>query len=534
MMKNKIYLGIILLFVALVGCQTDDAYDAPTELSDVGFYTSQGQALELQLNVFDFMTFSDLSQGATDHTWFFDTGISMLEGPIERNDTDYEARIIYPGARSSNEKTINLYFQESGIKTVRLYNTFKDSVTFRGNNGVDDYYVGSEWIDNKWVIDTTFNVKVFDTIISEIIVKQNSQIVNHKSTDTIYVEAGELLEFTDITTIGEPTGRTWNIFDLDTETNYTSSSDSIANIQFNKLGNFRGSISTNRSGENIPADGDVYGIPAPIKVVASSKTFEINDDIYEMEDETIVIAYNGEFEPFTNQEQFFTVMVNGVQFPVASVEINGNDATKLNLTLADPIYRPDVITVSYTGTEIKSTDTRTASMFSDVPVIMDATNLVPENLATLEANDGAWTNFWSNEGTVSYSTEQAASGSYSLKLEIASGQAKAEADGTLDQALDFDGTKTYTVTYKMFIADGATGTDGKAEIKLFLLTNWDWNSSDDNFLQPSGQWVTVSKDYNSTKPLSKFYLRILSNASKTTNATVYFDDFTIMEKEVRP
>ncbi|CDF79852.1 lipoprotein [Formosa agariphila KMM 3901] len=532
-MRNKLYLGIILLFGALVGCQSDDMYDAPTELSDVGFYTSKGQAKELQLNIYDFMTFSDLSQGAIDHEWTLDTGISILEGPIERNDTDYESKIIHPGAQSSKEKTINLYFQESGTKWVRLYNTFKDSVTFRGNDGVDNYFLGSEWIDNKWVIDTTFRVKVYDTIIPEIIVKQNDQVVNHKSTDTIYVEAGEFLEFIDVTTIGEPTGRSWSIFDLETETNYATSNDSIANIQFNKLGNFRGSINSNRSGENIPSDGDVYRIPAPIKVIPSSKPFEINGDIYEREDETIVVTYNGEFAPFTNQEQFFTVMVNDIQFPVASVTIDENDGTKLNLKLVDPIYRPDVITVSYIGTEILSTDTRTASMFSDIPVIMDTTNLVPDNISNLDANDGTWTNYFDNQGIVSYSTDQAASGDYSLKLEIASGQANVSAEAVFSQPLIFEGDKTYVVSYKMFIAEGATGIAPPSQINLFLIQNWGWQLWN-NFEHPIGEWVTVTAEYNSTIPLSKFYLRVLSNADNTTDATVYFDDFSILVKEERP
>lgn len=537
-MKNTIRL-LALLSILFIGCD-DNEYEAPFELSDVGFYTSTGTADQILVNLNDYVSFSDLSQGAVTHSWTIEESDAFLQGPIERTDTLLEKHIIEPRTNVSYDKTVHVLFQTSGMKKVRLRNTFNEMVTFHGNRGDMDYDMPAIKQGDVYVIDTTFLVKVYPKLVPVIKVRNEGQIADHESKDTIYIEAGSTLEFTDLSTIGEPTGRTWTITEalapgevVAENPVISSSSDSVANIAFNRLGSFRAHMNLSRSGQNIPGDYVSYTMNAPIKVTPSSQPFELTGEIIELEDETIQVPFNGEFAVFGGQEEFFTVTVNGEEFDIASVTVNANDATKIDIKLAEPIYRPDVITVSYAGGSIESTDTREAQPFSDVPVVMSKVNLLPEDIAGLENGSGSWTTYWSNAGSVSYSTEQAATGQYSLKLQIEAGQDNAEATAFLEDPIIFEEGKTYIISYKMYIEPGAVGSDGSAHTGLFLLQNWGfqfWN----NFAHPVGEWTSHSVEYESTTPLSQLYLRIIPNDDKTTSMTVYYDDFSIIEKEERP
>ncbi|WP_276166109.1 hypothetical protein [Zobellia alginiliquefaciens] len=536
-MKNAIRI-LAVLAMLFVGCEDDD-YEAPFPFSDIGFYTSKGTANELLINLDQYLSFTDLSQGAVSHSWTIEKTDVFLEGPIDRTDSITEQFIIEPRVTTSFDKTVHVLFQTSGMKKVRLYNTFNEMVTFKGNRADVDYEMAAVKKGDVYVIDTTFMVKVYPELVPVIKVRNGDATVNHEANDTIYVEAGNTLEFTDLSTIGEPTGRNWSIRralkpgeEVAENPVVNSSGDSIANITFNQLGSFRASMNLSRSGQNIPGASTTYPINAPIKVIPSSKPFELTGEIRELEDETIQVPYNGEFAPFGGQEEFFTVMVNGEPFDVASVTVNEDDGTKMDIKLAAPIYRPDVVTVSYAGGTIESADTREALSFTDEPVIMSTVNLVPADISGLETGADSWGTFWSNKGTVEYSTEQAATGDYSLKLQIEAGQDNAEASAMFENPIIFEEGKTYIVSYDMYVEPGTVGSED-AETGLFLLQNWNFQVQT-VFEHPEGSWITITKEYVNTSALSQFYLRILPNAEKTTDVTVYYDNFTIVEKEERP
>lgn len=86
----------------------------------------------------------------------------------------------------------------------------------------------------------------------------------------------------------------------------------------------------------------------------------------------------------------------------------------------------------------------------------------------------------------------------------------------------------------MYIEPGAVGSDGGTHTGLFLLQNWGGFQFWNNFAHPVGEWKTHTVEYQSTTPLSQFYLRIIPNAEKTTDMTVYYDNFSIIVKEERP
>lgn len=538
-MKNKIWLMALIFAGIFSGCQKD-AYEAPNSLTDVGFYNSAGTKRILRSNISDYLSFTNLSQGYKQHSWTIDDGNAYLKGPITRVDSVFD-KFIHSTDTISQEKTIHVLFRKPGMNKVRLYNVFDDSVTFRGHNGTSNYLMPSVKVGNKWVIDTTFMVKVYDSIVPQIEVRQNNIVLNHESTDTVYVEAGDFLKLSDLTTQGEPTGRNWIVKNAPVPgvptSNAIIASSSLpeADILFKRLGKFIITVNLFRTGQDIPGAFKSYTLKMPVKVIPSSKPFSVSGAIREQSDETITIPFNGEFAPFIDQKSFFTVKVNGNVFPIASIGINPSDATLLDLKLVNKIYRPDVIKVSYSGTgTLKSTDQRSPLAFTDLPVVMNAVNLIPSEIAGLETGSNIWQPYWSNKGTVTpYSTEQAASGTRSLKMSIKPGQANVESTALFSNPVAFDGSKTYILSFKIYVDPSSTVTTSTAT-QLFLIQNWSFNFYQDLSSLPKGQWVTVSTDYKTSIPLSRFYLRILENAAKNQDLTVYIDDFSILEKEVRP
>lgn len=525
-MKNSLILFVLGFASIVVGC-SDNTYESPNSFSDVGWYTSALQSPTFVTGINNYMTFSDLSVGETSHKWTIEEGNFYLKGPIALKEKTYDKYIIRPAVQETAEKTISVLFKNPGFQKVRLYNTFKDSVAFRGKN----FVFPAKKIGNEWVIDTTFSVKVYDTIVPKMQIKQNGAIVSFENpTDVIVLEAGSKLEFTDLTTQGEPTARTWKI-------GTATGTALVSTITFNRLGDFKGTFTVNRTGSNIPSDNDTYAIPATFRVIPSTQPFVLTGSIAEQEDETIRIPFNGEFDTMTaDQKSHFTVKVNNIVFPIQSIVVNTTNATTLDLKLKDKIYRPDVITVSYDGLgTLKSVDERFPQAFADKSVKMHDVNLLGDAFAGFE--DGTiFTATATSDSPFSISKEQAASGTSSLKLSLTTGKSKAELSAALKTAVVLTAGKTYIMRFKSYIVAGATGTDAPAQTGIAFTSGYSPQFSG-IIRSPRliDAWETQQRDVTFTQAsISSLFVRLIANTPKTTSATVYIDDIYLVEKEVRP
>jgi hypothetical protein len=497
-----------MALAALASCSRD--YVEPTAFSDVGWYTSNFRNAEYKIGINDFVSFSDISRNATTHKWEIPEGNFFLEGVLTRKDSVLDNYIKKGAGLVSKDKTVHVYFKKSGVQKVRLYNTFPDSVAFFG---LDTLYSVKQ--GNVWVIDKTFNVDVYDTIQPQIQIRQDGA-VKALSKDTIYVEAGGTLEFVDLTKIGRPDTRSWTVAGV-------TSKDSVAKIVFKKLGTFNAVFASSRSGLNIPPEFAQIKVPNPIKVIKSTKPFVLAGKVVELEDETIQVPFNGEFAPFVGQEKFFAVKVNGKPFAIKSVTINAKDATLLAIKLVERIYRPDVITISLLpGSPLSSTDERVPQVFADVPVVMHDVNLLPEAVYGFEGAGTGWVPMWDNTAAYEFTTEKAAAGKYSLRIKAVTGKGaftSEKAPFTLKS-----GT-TYTYRYKIWV-DPATPA---ASINTWILPNYQqmWQSL--NGLK-TGKWETVTSDLKYTgDPTGRFLF-----VHCPEPGTYYFDDFYLVEKELRP
>lgn len=519
-MKNNIAIIILLMAAIFVGCQKDEDYEPLNSFSDVGWYFSDTEG-NLAASIGDYITFSDLSQGTIHHEWTIGEGNYFLKMPIARQDSIFDDKII--GSGTSKEKTVSVWFKKSGLNSVRLFNIFNEKVTFRGRSGSNNVFIDSKEVGGKWVIDTTFIVDVYDTIVPVIRIEQKGVVQNHTSvTDTIYVEAGDTIDLFDDSTEGRADTWEWRFGN-------EVSNDQNASLVLKKLGVIKGTFAISRTGNNIPGDYEFYRIPAAFKVIPSSQPFVIAGDIKELEDQTIQVPFNGEFAPFLSQEQYFTVTVNGSAFDIATVSINANDATILDIKLVDPIYRADVITVSYDGNgALESTDTRKPVAFSNLPVSMF------QHEAVLYDFEDGGINWTQRDGkansSIVPSTEQAFSGSYSLKTTSGSAGNWTGFENLVNQYSLTAGV-IYQMEYKIYKVAGAViNMNGPWITKAGSTVNQFWNNTVQG--APAGQWVTVSPGgrFTAGATASDYEVYIRHNGS----GTLYFDNIRIMEVDDRP
>ncbi|PWJ34982.1 carbohydrate binding domain-containing protein [Sediminitomix flava] len=529
-MKNK-FITLALSLLAFFTYSCEEEYVEPNTFSDIAFYNSNFRAETfvvkgedtipaMFIGVNDFISFSDLSHNAVDHKWTIPLSAEFLEGRITRDDEDYTQFIVDKGGNTSTENTINVFFTEGSatdLFEVNLRNTFKDSVSFKGVDTLESVYE-----DGLWVIDTTFSVFVFDTIEVEMEVRQFDEVtglfelIDQENTDTIYVEAGDVLEFADVTTIGLPDTRKWEIAgDV-----YT---DEVIQPTFKKLGMASVFLTASRTGLNIPPDQDRYKFPIPIKVIPSTKPFVQQGDLVETIDHVIRIPFNGEFTNLpADAKDYFSVKINGVAGSVKSVALDASDATIIELSLFDAVYSDDEILVSYSG-GLESTDTRQSESFTDLPVTMFIPNLFSADIYGFEDGGVYWGPTFDNVGELTYnSTEQVASGNYSMKMVSSSG------DWTFAQCLPESGVaveagKTYIFSYKVYVEPGSALPFVAPWITKPSGNKQFWESIN-SFKQ--GEWVTINKEWtaNADEEIS-VQIRI-----KNTG-TIYVDDFSLIAKD---
>jgi len=252
-MKNYNFLLILFIVSIFYSCQNE--YQQPDKLTDVCFYTSFFRNKNLNSSLNQFSVFTDLSQGALSHRWEVSEGCQLMEGAISAKETVF-TKYFVPGLVST-QNTINVLYTKGGNQTIRLYNTFADSVTFRGAKLAPAKKNG-----NVWVMDTTITVHVYVDIVPEYKITQNEVDVAANQ-DTIFVAKNGSLKFTDLTTIGEPLGRKWSVAGM---TNTTT----VATFVFKIPGIYNATLTSTRAANvdlNIPGSSKTITLKPIIKVL---------------------------------------------------------------------------------------------------------------------------------------------------------------------------------------------------------------------------------------------------------------------------
>ena len=540
-MKNKIILMLTALSALFVSCTTNE-YEAPGDISAVGFYTSTGTSEEIKTALFGYTTFSDLSQGVIDHSWTIDEGNFFLKGPISfrENKNDFESKIINPGSTVTNDKTAIVYFKKAGYQKVRLYNTFDKFVNFRGarldaiTNKKVEYDFPAKQVGDKWVIDTTFVVKVYDTITPKVIVRRKDGVIlKHNEAKPIIIEAGESLTFEDISTLGEPTDRYWFARVKGTLTEIANSRDVKTDLIFNRIGDFVAGITASRNGDKIPFGIKTKIFRMPIKVIASTKPFELVT-IEQAIGNKIKIQFSGEFASFDTDALDFKVLVNSTEAGIQSVSLDNSNPTTIVIKLLDKIISSDEIKVSLIDPKgVQSVDERDPIKFTDEIVEMLDTSVAFFNFDGVTNSNWTPITFAANTTTdVSFSTSVFSSPTHSLKLENTVQQGgKWTGFENLVNTFALKKGKKYKIEYKIYKAAGAVinmngpfinGLEGQGNYQF-------WNNAVKT--APINTWVTVKPnqvlEVENDSPTAHFFFR------HNGKGVIYVDDIKIYELEER-
>ena len=567
----KLFLSTLIL-LSIVSCVEDDyqEYVAPDELSDIGWLIGTNRLVPEpnRINIDTHISFMDISQGVVHHEWNIEEGNHFLKGNFKQNDTldnfiDKEAGLI------SFDPKVHVLFKNEGQNHVRLLNFFNDSVSYKSSAGT----TGAVKRDNLWVIDTTFTFDVFgyikpafqvfqgDSQVLNFTVDNSADIENIEDWPTVEVEAGSALKFVDLTTAGRPSARSWIYPDgAPTQTNQED-----AEISFYRLGTFTGEMRSFRMAPD-PTASVITPIPLKVKVIPSSQPFVFSGNLREDENEKISFQVTGEVVPFAGQENNFTVHVKNIdagfdqEIAVQSAQVSQENGTYIELVLSEPIYNSDNITVAYTNTNdgITSTDTRVLQSFEAQTVRMhfDGTAINNADFASFEQQNTAMNrafagpDYWvggKNDDFGGYVWERVTDKAHH---ESASMKYETPASTPIPNNVNLFGfgiakptgisKGTYRVHYWVYIEPTTTlkafrfelGNPNKGQA-TYTMPPFDISNA------PKGEWtrvsstVTIDADMTDLTYRSTLTFYAADNPGVTGAQKMYFDDFSMIELEIR-
>ncbi|WP_347840697.1 hypothetical protein [uncultured Draconibacterium sp.] len=543
-MKKINFIYLLILLAAFVSCEED--YVAPNSFSDVSWYSPQHQSLDENYPIIgqgQYYSISDLSQGELGHQWeLLDPNIYFLGGTLVRNDSTLEEKIIGGGniGDISEDKTVHLYFPEGGIQSVRLYNTFDDTVSFVAEDTVlYSYYDEALGVH---VFDHTFTVDVYYDVVADYLVYDpDLNVIDLASaTDTlvITIEAGQALHFAQkVDSIYHITDVTWNIPGGSPQTSFEDS----VKVTFYVPGTYSNlRFTASRNAQNIPSGSDRDTIPLKVVVEPSSAPFLVAG-VTKINSTSVRLQLSGQAAGALSKSDFTVTARNadkGEDFAINVASVNMiDDRTALELTFADPIYSNDEVIIEYSGSELMSTDGRTIEPATVTLDPIDPENLVTdpgfENGADTWATPPVYDSGREPKGDAHYTTDMANGGSYSMYAIKTANDDNTAFANTNGFVLESGVTYTYKFDYYIVQSDGGiwesrisklnsdgTVNDGK------LYGGW---TNTKNL--PKGEWqtksATITGDGNTYTVAMLFY-------KPGTTVEAYFDNFSVAVKDDRP
>ncbi|MFR9581462.1 MAG: hypothetical protein SNH01_07580 [Rikenellaceae bacterium] len=166
-MKRILNIIIATTVLFAVSCEKNELTFQANEFSDVSVINSHivDEFGSVYIDVGSAVNFMDLSVGATSHVWEISENTNFLTGSYSLEDSDFSANIV-EGETTSKDITIGVLFPEPGAASVRLFNLFKDPVSFFCYEGANEVTINSEWSDEYGanVFDYSTNLIVVDSV----------------------------------------------------------------------------------------------------------------------------------------------------------------------------------------------------------------------------------------------------------------------------------------------------------------------------------------------------------------------------------
>lgn len=169
-MKNK-FLYIVLVITSIISSCKEDDFEPLNDVAECTWHmsTEAENISPIQLNLKEYISIMDLSQGNLSHEWTVsDDGTKFLSGKMQWGQKEYDNLVDESIPHVNNEKTIHVYFTKAGDHTIRLRNTFSKQVVYpysEWSAELQTYvkkYTYARKEGDVYVMDTTFHVRVYD------------------------------------------------------------------------------------------------------------------------------------------------------------------------------------------------------------------------------------------------------------------------------------------------------------------------------------------------------------------------------------
>lgn len=502
-MKNYINNTAIALLVLGVLLSCENGYDTPAanRFSDALAAASGNKRIE-RGNV---TSFADLSKGVTNRSWTI---------PESATVTNLNGKSV------SSLDLIHVRFDEPGDFAVNLKSDFEvDSI----------------------VLDTTFNVVVLDYIQTKLEITSIEAGFSEITPEQITMYEGGTINFKDAS-LGSPNRRKWSLpggEPFSAGGISIEEDELVKNISasYPKIGTYDLTLVTWR--QYPTGTKDTLYLKDYINIVENIDPPSIKS-ITENEAGVIHLAYDLPLKLASDIVSNLTLTVDGVAVAITSAVINADDDRIVDIIPSINILNNQTAKLSYDGNGglMRINDIKAPAFTDQIVNPFSPPNLAGDEVFGFEDAGAGWSPpwAWDSKGTTAFPEDFAASGTYSLRMEVTT-DAKVRAyskknvnKGKLTGEFGLEAGQSVTLEYKVWIDPSFTSPG--LQVELFRSSKWAAAVGfyADVSSLPRGEWVTISyqgiKNWEVTH--TEDYWMSIRYGKK---GVIYIDDIKVYEPQ---
>ena len=525
MKKINLYIlfPVLCLLLVVAACNKDEE-----ELiipSHRVIFTSE-MDFENKIEVDNQMSFGDVSAGVVSRTWTFpaNSGIDILD-----SDND----------QTSTEANVTAHFNEVGVYEIKLSQTFEKEA-----------FVGTKQVGRD--LDTSIIV----TVLEPVDVEMQAFFVNPDGTlgEELVLEDGALNQVPagrrvqySYGAVGAPENYFWDIDGGDP--NVVTTEETGFEVKYRRLGTYDLSFFATRAR---PHGGDTVAFNGLIEVVPSTDPLTLDE--VTAKDGEVALVFSRDIAPESLFASDFNVNIDdgwsAFDATISNVRVDEDDSAVVLISFDNErIYNDDVVLVSYSGTELASTDGVKTDTFTELPVVFRTVNILPDSDFDYSFESATsdqflylgWGDPWESY-SLNVTSEQAYDGENSVFIEMdpEGGMIVTLQDLNSENQMFFvNENKDYELGVWVYVEDlGDTELTGfTPDLRLYWEpdTNWGIGGNPEFGADfPIGEWVYSSAFVNFSATGEVYFMIRGFNSNNSLPLKFYMDNITLAEVELRP
>lgn len=490
-----------LATVLILSCEKD--YDTPeaNQFSDAVAVASGNKRIERGNS----SSFADLSKGVVNRTWTIPESATITN---------------LNGKNASSLDLIHVRFNEPGNHAVNLKADFQvDSIK----------------------LDTTFNVTVLDHIQTKLEIMSIDAGFSEIMPDQITMYEGGTINFKDAS-LGVPNRRKWTL-----PGGEPSSAGGIGieedelvkniSVSYPTIGTYDLTLVTWR--QYPTGEKDTLFFKDYINIVENIDPPTLKS-VTESESGVLHLAYDLPLKLTSDIVSNLTLTVDETTVAISSATINSDDNRIVDIAPSVNILNNQTAKLSYDGNGglMRINDILAPAFTDQIVNLFLPPNLAGDEVFGFEDGGAGWSPpwAWDSKGTTSFPNDFAASGSYSLRMEVATDQkVRAYSKKNVNQSKltgEFGLVAGQSVTLELKVWIDPSFTSPGLQVELFRSSKW---AASEGFYAdvsnlPRSEWVTISfqgiKNFEVTD--TEDYWMSIRYAKK---GVIYIDDVKVYEPQ---